>query len=118
MLLTPVMAQPPIVTGELQNSRLDDFTLKLLQKTGGYGLLKNSDLADELIERSASYIPYTPIANLTGQPAMSVPLHWIETGLPVGVMFTGRMNEEDLLFRLAGQLESARPWFTRRPPIR
>jgi len=117
VLMTPVMAQPPVRTGELQNSRLEDFTLKLLQMTGGYRFLKNSNLADELIERSASYIPYTPIANLTGQPAMSVPLHWTETGLPVGVMFTGRLNEEALLFRIAAQLEAEQPWFGRRPPI-
>ncbi|GAB2797966.1 amidase [Rhabdobacter roseus] len=118
VFLTPVMAWPPVKIGELQNSRLEDFALKLLQITGGYGFLKNSSLADELIERSASYIPYTPIANLTGQPAMSVPLHWTETGLPVGVMFTGRLNEEGLLFRLAAQLETARPWFSKRPSVR
>ena len=62
--------------------------------------------------RSYNYLPFTPIANMTGQPSMSVPLHWQQgTNLPVGVMFTGRMCEETLLLQLANQLEQAKPWF-------
>jgi amidase len=62
------------------------------------------------------YVPYTPLQNATGQPAISLPLHWTADGLPVGLMFTGRMGEEALLLRLAAQLEQARPWISRRPP--
>ena len=50
-------------------------------------------------------------------PAMTLPLHIDEDGLPVGIMFTGRFGAEDTLFRLAGQIEQATPWLTRRPPI-
>jgi amidase len=60
---------------------------------------------------------YTPIANMTGQPAMSVPLHWTPKGLPTGVMFTGAIYREDLLLQLAAQLEKAQPWFNRIPEV-
>ncbi|MEO8115908.1 MAG: amidase [Phenylobacterium sp.] len=64
-------------------------------------------------ERLFSFMPNTQAFNNTGQPAMTVPLAWSQAGLPIGIQFVGRMGEEDLLFRLAGQLEQARPWFDR-----
>jgi len=117
VFLTPTLSRPPIKIGEMQNTTQENFSLKILQKTGGYRFLKGSKIIDDLVERTFSYIPYTAIANMTGQPSMSVPLHWTDTSLPVGVMFTGRMGEEDLLFRLAAQLEAADPWFDKRPDL-
>jgi amidase len=52
---------------------------------------------------------------MTGQPSMSVPLHWSADGLPVGVMFAAKLGDEATLFRLAGQLEQEKPWFDKRP---
>jgi Asp-tRNA(Asn)/Glu-tRNA(Gln) amidotransferase A subunit family amidase len=54
---------------------------------------------------------------MTGQPAMSVPLYWTQDDLPIGVQFAARLGNDALLYRLAGQLEAAQPWFSRRPPI-
>jgi amidase len=69
------------------------------------------------IDRAAEFMPFTPIANFTGLPAMSVPLFWNADGLPVGTHFMGRFGDEATLFRLAAQLEEARPWAGRRPPV-
>jgi len=67
--------------------------------------------------RIVSYIPYTAQFNITGQPAVSLPLHWSADGLPVGVQFVAAYGREDLLVRLASQLEQAAPWADRRPPV-
>ncbi|MET7533189.1 amidase [Streptomyces goshikiensis] len=67
------------------------------------------------LTRAVEFCHETPLANLTGQPAMSVPLHWTEAGLPVGVHATGRFGDEATLFALAAQLEQARPWAHRLP---
>ncbi|MEN8041595.1 MAG: amidase family protein [Actinomycetota bacterium] len=93
MLLTPVLAQPPVMTGHFDQSK---------------GL---ADLMDELLD----YVAFTPVANFTGLPAMSVPLSWTDAGLPVGSHFFGRFGDEETLLKLAGQLERAQPWANRRP---
>jgi amidase len=67
--------------------------------------------------RGMEFVPFTPICNITGQPAMSVPLFWNAARLPVGTHFVARYGDEATLFRLAAQLEAARPWAQRWPPL-
>jgi amidase len=94
--LTPTLAEPPVPLGTF-----DPSPENVLQ-----GLI-----------RVSAFMPFTPLCNATGQPAMSVPLFWNADGLPVGTHFVGRFGDEATLFRLAAQLERARPWAVRRPPV-
>ncbi|MCH9669956.1 MAG: amidase [Gammaproteobacteria bacterium] len=71
----------------------------------------------ERTERLAATIPFTPQFNVTGQPAISMPLHWTEQGVPIGVQLIAAPGRDDLLVRLAAQLERARPWAWRTPQI-
>jgi amidase len=70
-----------------------------------------------LAAKAFDFSAFTPLFNVTGQPAMSVPLAWNDDGLPIGMQFVGRFGDEATLFRLAGQLERAQPWFSRIPPL-
>jgi len=72
---------------------------------------------EELSERLTDYVGYTPVHNVAGAPAMSVPLYWTADGLPVGSHFAARLGDERTLFELAYELERARPWGGRRPPV-
>ncbi len=80
-------------------------------------MIKAAGLLDQMAKGAFEFTPWTPIYNVTGQPAMSVPLHWTETGLPIGVHFAARFGDEATLLRLAGQLERARPWFDTLPEL-
>lgn len=73
--------------------------------------------AAENFERQKRFTPFTSVYNVTGQPGVNVPLHWNDQGVPIGVMLVGRMNEENTLISLSAQLEAARPWAHRHPPI-
>ncbi len=95
MLLTPTMCTPPHKLGVISMMRTD---------TDAYREALFGDIA------------FTSPFNTSGNPAMSVPLHWSPTGLPVGVQFVAPFGDEATLFRLAAQLEAAQPWADRRPP--
>jgi len=73
---------------------------------------------DTLVARLIEYVGYTPIHNVAGAPAMSVPLYWSDAGLPIGTMFATRAGNERTLFELAYELEAAHPWAHRIPPVR
>jgi len=71
----------------------------------------------KMLDVASSFNLFTRVQNLTGQPAMSVPLFWNKDNVPIGVQFAGRFGDEATLFRLAAQLEQARPWVDKKPPI-
>lgn len=94
--LTPTLSEPPVPLGTFDSPPENPL---------------------QGLARAAEFIPFTPICNVTGQPAMSLPLFWNDDGLPVGTHFVGRFGDEATLFRLAAQLEAARPWASRHPPV-
>jgi Asp-tRNA(Asn)/Glu-tRNA(Gln) amidotransferase A subunit family amidase len=93
-LLTPTLAQPPRPIGWFpEGDPAEDFA------------------------RQKAFTPYTAASNVSGQPAVNVPLYWNSDGLPIGVMLAGRLGEEATLIRLSAQLEQARPWKDRHPDV-
>ncbi len=92
--LTPTLAAPPWEIGHLDINRTD---------------------AERVMEELSDYVPFTPLQNITGQPAIALPLHWNAAGLPVGVQFAGAFGDEVTLLQLATQLERAKPWMGRHP---
>jgi amidase len=97
VLLTPTLAQPPIPIGALRP--------------------KEGEEPIKMLENSAGFVPLTPIFNVTGQPAISLPLSTSPDGLPIGVQLVGPPAGEELLLSLAAQVEAARPWANRRPEL-
>jgi amidase len=98
VLVTPTIARPPAPLGEIDQNRAGMSAM-------------------EWTRQVFSYCPFTPLFNSTGQPAISLPMHWSVSGLPVGVQFAGRFGDEATLIRLASQLEQARAWAGKRPPV-
>ena len=99
----------------------DRFDVILSPVTGSVavpiGTIVGDTPLETLLERIDRFAGYTTIHNVAGAPAMSVPLHWTPAGMPVGLQFAARRGNERTLFELAYELEAARPWNTRRPPV-
>ena len=102
--------------GEIATPPWQQVAMKVLMALRLAGLVLRSGMVEQMVRDNLKWVPFTQLANLTGAPAMSVPLHWTAGGLPVGVMLASRPAEEDLLLALAAQVESAAPWADRRPP--
>jgi amidase len=110
LLVTPTLAQPPVPTGSLQPAGADRIVIDVVRRLNAAWLLEAAGAVGRLAEQTFEFVPYTAVFNVTGQPAMSVPLHWNAAGLPIGVQVVGRFGDESTLFRVAGQLERERPW--------
>lgn len=119
--LTPTLARPPLRHGEIDPPRWQQLALAGLQGSGLLALLGRAGLLrgtiDQLARENLAPYPFTQLANLTGTPAMSVPLHWTADGLPLGVHIGAAMGDEATLLQLAAQLEAAQPWFDRLAPM-
>jgi len=96
LLVTPTLGEPPPLVGELEPPPGDPFATQ---------------------RRVASLVPFTTHFNVTGQPAISLPLHVGPSGLPIGVQLVAAYGREDLLIQIGSQLEEAAPWSARRPSI-
>jgi len=96
LLLMPTLAAPPPPLGIFDQTMAD---------------------LDRFLVMNAEHIPFTALFNMTGCPAISLPLFWSPEGLPIGVMLGGRLGDETTLLRLGAELEAARPWFDRTPPL-
>ncbi|AZG46460.1 amidase [Gordonia insulae] len=108
--LTPTLATPPLRVGATSTPPPLQAASRVISKIHGGNLLARTGILDDLIEQSLGWVPYTQLANLTGRPAISVPLHWTSDGLPLGVQFVGRLGADGDLLALAAQLEQAAPW--------
>ena len=118
--LTPTLAMPPARIGEMATPGWQQSALKMLLKVGGEKLLMKTGMIEQMAMENFKYMPFTQFANVTGVPAMSVPLHWCDSasgkpGLPLGSQFVGGHGDEGKLLALAAQLEDAAPWFDKVP---
>ncbi|MGA9870122.1 MAG: amidase [Rhodococcus sp. (in: high G+C Gram-positive bacteria)] len=113
--LTPTLATPPLRVGETSSSRAIHVAARAVHALRAGRLMAMAGVVDDMVQDSLGWVPYTQLANVTGRPAISVPLHWTDEGLPLGVQFVGKLGSEAELLRLAAQLEEAQPWVHRFP---
>jgi Asp-tRNA(Asn)/Glu-tRNA(Gln) amidotransferase A subunit family amidase len=118
LLLTPALATPPPKIGAFDLPVSLRRATDVLLKTRTARLLRYTSILDDMISDNLGWVPYTQLANITGRPAISLPLHWTADGLPLGVQFVAPLAGESLLIKLASQLEEALPWADRVAVIR
>ncbi|CAD6876285.1 amidase [Methylomonas sp. EbB] len=117
VVLTPTVATPPLASDALDPNVLERWLMCGLLASGLADKIFCNSLLDAIISKAVQQTPFTPLANITGQPAMSVPLYWSDDGLPHGAQFMAAIGNDRLLFQLAAQLEQSEPWKHRMPPL-
>ena len=117
LYLTPTVAYPAAKIGELMPKLYEKAAMEMVSFLRLGSIAKATGLVNKIAIQTLAKTPFTQLANFTGQPAMNVPLHWDQNGMPCGVQFMAPNGDEATLFRLAAQLEKAKPWFNKRPPL-
>ncbi|MBM7367640.1 amidase [Gordonia hydrophobica] len=113
--MTPTLAESPIKIGALDTPKPLQAAARIAHRVHGGSAMVRTGIIDQMIEANLGWVPYTQLANLTGRPAISVPVYWTPEGLPLGVSFNGTLGSDAALLRLAAQLEEAAPWIQRFP---
>jgi amidase len=118
VLLTPTVSRPPVAHHAFVPKGIAALVTRLLA-AGWFGfLLKPPRSIDNIVKDGQfRFYTFTPLGSAAGLPSANVPLYWNAEGLPIGTLFTAAHGQDGLLFRLAAQLEEARPWRDRRPPL-
>lgn len=117
LLLTPVLATEPLPVGSFRPPLWEAAAMKIINAFGLHRLLLKTGMVKQMALDNLEKLPFTQLANMTGQPAMSVPLYWTGNNLPLGTQLIAPLGQDRLLLQLAAQLEQAQPWFDRTAPL-
>lgn len=113
----PLISHPPLTCGAMDATGLDLISEKAVDNLHLTGLLKIRAFFDQLLDQSLWFTHWPPIQNVTGQPAIALPVYVTGSGLPLGIQAAGRIGGEETLFDLAGQMEEVSGWLSRRAPL-
>ncbi len=113
--LTPTIARRPVKIGELDTAPSLQKAARVVHRLHAGKLMLKTGIIEQMINENLGWVPYTQMANLTGRPAINVPVYWTDDGMPLGVQFNGALGSDGALLQLAAQLEEARPWAGRFP---